>query len=253
MKRSKARHPNEVCIATESYCFYADGHNFSWQLGVAYYMQKRMLYSKKAVFTGYKSGLLVATALACEFPIKKLFQLICEKSEKQRRENICINPFKEEDPAFLEELMLGVLAKKPRAWRFANKRLAIPVQSINGIHYWITEFASNNDIMNAFKASTLNSVIRVEYLNAKRSEHSIAVTSMKKFPLLDPMTIIITCRKKVNSMRFVKYAAINNIEIMKASVPPQTSFSYCIPSCPSLMQRQIRAGARDAREYFAEH
>ena len=205
----------------ESYCFYSDGYNFAFQMGVANYMKKAHIYSTKAYFTGYNFGLLTATALACNISVKFLFKLINEQLEYQRSENIHLNIFRETDSSLIEDILCKMIFGKPDAWKLANNKLVIPVEAINGSIYWIKEFCCNNDIINAVKASIQASIIDFKYIQLDINQETILATGIKNYPVLHPLTVFITCRHKIEKQRFNNYISVDDIEILNPELYPQ--------------------------------
>ena len=243
--------------AAESYCFNSDGCNMFYQFGVARYMQKSRMYSNKAVFTGYNSGLLVAIVLASNIPIgtlKKetpqntLVRTFMKYFNQDKKENIRFNIFKEDDMHLIEKVLNSLLDAYPDAYKNIKKNLAIPVQCINGLNLWVTEFKTNKSILDAFKASTMCSLLNIKHMVIDKVP--VTIGGLKSFQLLHPLTIIITCRDNLQGDKFVKYVNIDSIALLKPDVSPQTKMSYYIPSCDTIMYKLYYSGATAARTYF---
>ena len=176
----------------DSYCFFADGQNYYWQMGFAQYMQSKKIFSEKALFTGYYGGLLTAFALSINYEIKKLCKMISKYNNKNKLENIQFI-FSKEDQNMVEEIIFKLMEEKPNAYKLCNNKLVIPIQTINGSLQWVSEFISNKNLLDIIKASIFSSLLGVDFLKVNK-KITLPVAPLTKFPLLTPYTIIITCR-----------------------------------------------------------
>lgn len=248
---TKAEEFNFINDGTESYCFISDGCNIAYQFGVARYMQKNNIYSNNAVFTGYYSGLLSAIALAGKIPVSLLVNTFIKFNNDNKKENIRFNIFKEDDLSLNEKVLVSLLDANPEAWKYANKRLAIPINTFSGLNLWITEFKSNDDILQGFKASTEGSLFKMKCI--KINKINVTIGPLKLLQLLHPLTIIITCRQYLSKNKFVKYVDFDNIELLQPIVSPQTRLSYYIPNCNTGIEKLFYSGLNSAKIYFQNH
>ena len=147
--------------------------------------------------------------------------------------------------------MAVMLNSKKDAWKNADKCLAIPVQCFNGMHLWIKDFKSNDDILEAFKASTLSTVLKIKNMTIDHT--MVTIAPMKSFQLLHPLSIVITARDCLDNDKFVKYADIGEVEILQPEVSPQTTMSYYIPSVHHNVQKLFHSGYNTAKEYYVNH
>ena len=233
----------------ESYCFFSDGCNIFWQMGFAKYMQAKEIYSKKAVFTGFQSGLLTALALAVDFDLKTVCKMISKYNSKNHEEIVQII-YKEEDINMIEELTKDIIEETADAYKRCNKKLFVPIQAVNGSIHFISEFSSNINLLNVIKASIFNSLINVEFLKVNK-DLVLPIAPLKKYPLINPYTIIISCRDSLKKYKFeVLGNPFDSLEIVKAKVSPQLQMSYRIPMISKMKVKIYKNGYHDAKEYF---
>ena len=216
---------------TEIYCFNDDGYELSWQLGVAYYMQKNNIHSDKAIFTGYLSGLITAIALACNIPIKTIFQLLEDLLTKQNN-NSRVDVIWTSITDTLSKKLFQILPRD--AYKTATNRLIIPIKYINGKVCWIQEFNNNEEIIAAFTSSCQQSSRPI--LKFRQN-----VTSpLKTTPIIGYFMMMIKKNKNKTTTPFV----------LNTKYPTRIKLNKYIPKCSLTLKTDVSTGVKEAAVYF---
>jgi len=92
-----------------------------------------------------------------------------------------------------------------------------------------------------------------DYFLTVNKKFTLPVAPLTKLPLLNPYTIIITCRDCLKKYKFESLNTFESIEIVNANTPPQTNMSYRIPTVSHLKVKLYKNGYQDAKTYFLEN
>tara|TARA_Y100000389_G_scaffold205101_1_gene263172 strand:+ start:4068 stop:4757 length:690 start_codon:yes stop_codon:yes gene_type:complete len=219
----------------EIYSFCDDGYNLPWQLGIAYYMNKKKVFSENAIFTGYGTGLLSAISLGCNIPllnVRSEFKKIIDEQNKLIRINILWTKCSQH----LINVLQNLLQHFPNAYISASNKVNIPIQKMGQDTYWISTFNSNQDIIDAYKQSIIHGTLGKSQIN-----NILSVPIRRKLYMHElQLTISYKEPNKSQCCTFVLHSE-NTSQIL---------WDENIPKCNIMSQRQFKSGYEDAKKYF---
>jgi hypothetical protein len=229
----------------EVYSFGDDAYLLPWQLGVAYYMQKRRVFSDQATFTGYGSGQLTATALACDINLKHVYRRFVElvgNDSDYIRWKILL------EWVGVDRVMTDLLT--PASHELASQRLLIPVTGVSGATHWISMFDSPDAVVDAHKASImiLGSVILTRTVNIGNGEQLVVMPGTQRSAYHDATMTI--CHNHPSGQdtdsdgTAIAFHAVHETNI------PRTQH---VPKTERIMRRMFVSGYEEARAYFRSH